>query len=142
MFVYVSDLAPIMAGITRVLSPQGLLAFTVETHSGDGVKLLPTLRYAHGEPYVRRLLAKAGLALASIAKAAVRSEKAVPVESLVVVAQPSTASLHELVLKRDRSERAAVLPDVFARWFASRGWVPRAHQLELLARRRRTARCS
>jgi ATP-dependent Lhr-like helicase len=31
-------------------------------------------------------------------------------------------------------ERAAVLPDVFARWFASRGWVPRAHQLELLAR--------
>jgi ATP-dependent helicase Lhr and Lhr-like helicase len=30
--------------------------------------------------------------------------------------------------------RAAVLPDVFARWFASRGWVPRAHQLELLAR--------
>ncbi len=31
-------------------------------------------------------------------------------------------------------ERAAVLPDLFARWFASRGWVPRAHQLELLAR--------
>src|SRR5208283_4318147 len=23
---------------------------------------------------------------------------------------------------------------VFARWFASRGWTPRAHQLELLAR--------
>ena len=31
-------------------------------------------------------------------------------------------------------ERAALLPDVFARWFASRGWAPRAHQLELLAR--------
>jgi ATP-dependent helicase Lhr and Lhr-like helicase len=31
-------------------------------------------------------------------------------------------------------ERAAVLPEVFARWFANRGWVPRAHQLELLAR--------
>jgi ATP-dependent helicase Lhr and Lhr-like helicase len=26
------------------------------------------------------------------------------------------------------------LPDVFARWFASRGWQPRAHQLELLAK--------
>ena len=24
------------------------------------------------------------------------------------------------------------LPDVFTRWFASRGWAPRAHQLELL----------
>jgi ATP-dependent Lhr-like helicase len=28
------------------------------------------------------------------------------------------------------------LPDVFARWFARRGWSPRAHQLELLARAR------
>ncbi|HML07813.1 MAG TPA: ligase-associated DNA damage response DEXH box helicase [Xanthobacteraceae bacterium] len=31
-------------------------------------------------------------------------------------------------------ERAAVLPDIFARWFASRGWTPREHQLELLAK--------
>jgi ATP-dependent Lhr-like helicase len=28
------------------------------------------------------------------------------------------------------------LPETFARWFASRGWEPRAHQLELLARAR------
>ena len=35
VFVYVSDLAPIMAGIARVLAPEGLFAFTVETHSGD-----------------------------------------------------------------------------------------------------------
>lgn len=26
------------------------------------------------------------------------------------------------------------LPDVFARWFAARGWAPRAHQLDLLAK--------
>ncbi|HEY4775500.1 MAG TPA: ligase-associated DNA damage response DEXH box helicase [Xanthobacteraceae bacterium] len=29
---------------------------------------------------------------------------------------------------------ASVLPDVFARWFLARGWTPRAHQLELLAK--------
>lgn len=29
-----------------------------------------------------------------------------------------------------------LLPDRFARWFASRGWTPRAHQLELLAKAR------
>ena len=28
------------------------------------------------------------------------------------------------------------LPDIFTRWFASRGWAPRAHQLELLAKAR------
>ncbi len=31
-------------------------------------------------------------------------------------------------------DRPAVLPDVFVRWFAGRGWAPRAHQLDLLAK--------
>ncbi len=31
-------------------------------------------------------------------------------------------------------ERATILPELFAGWFASRGWTPRAHQLELLAK--------
>ena len=35
----------------------------------------------------------------------------------------------------DRVE-APLLPDTFGRWFASRGWTPRAHQLELLAKAR------
>jgi predicted TPR repeat methyltransferase len=91
VFVYVNRLAPIIAGIARVLAPEGLFAFTVETHAGDGVKLLPTLRYAHSEDYVRGVLGAAGLKPAHLAKAAVRSEKGVPVDSLVVVAQPSTA---------------------------------------------------
>ncbi|MGH7248992.1 MAG: DEAD/DEAH box helicase, partial [Pseudomonadota bacterium] len=33
-------------------------------------------------------------------------------------------------------DRPALLPETFARWFAGRGWTPRAHQLELLARAR------
>ncbi len=90
VFVYVNDLGPIVAAVARVLAPGGLFAFTVETHSGDGVKLLPTLRYAHGPPYIRRALADAGLALAFVSDVAVRSEKGVPVDSLVVVAQAST----------------------------------------------------
>jgi ATP-dependent Lhr-like helicase len=31
-------------------------------------------------------------------------------------------------------DRTPPLPELFTRWFASRGWMPRAHQLELLAR--------
>src|SRR5437868_12092938 len=31
---------------------------------------------------------------------------------------------------------APLLPENFSRWFASRGWTPRAHQLELLSRAR------
>jgi predicted TPR repeat methyltransferase len=87
VFVYVNDLAPIVAGVAHVLAPKALFAFTVETHAGDGVKLLPTLRYAHGESYIRRVFGDTGLAPTHLAKAAVRSEKGVPVDSLVVVAQ-------------------------------------------------------
>lgn len=87
VLVYVNDIAPIVVGASRGLTPDGLLAFTVETHSGDGVKLLPTLRYAHGEACIREALADAGLAVAHVAKAAVRNEKGVPVDSLVVVAR-------------------------------------------------------
>jgi predicted TPR repeat methyltransferase len=90
VFVYVNDLAPIVAAVARILAPGGLFAFTVETHAGGGVKLLPTLRYAHGAPYIRRSLADAGLTVASISEVAVRSEKGMPVDSLVVVAQAST----------------------------------------------------
>ena len=90
VFVYANDLVPIMAAIARTLAPDALLAFTVETHGGEGVKLLPTLRYAHAETYLRGVLDAAGLAVAHLAKAAVRSEKGVPVDSLVVVARPST----------------------------------------------------
>jgi predicted TPR repeat methyltransferase len=90
VFVYVNDLTPIIAATARVVARGGLFAFTLETHSGDGVTLLPTLRYAHGEPYIRRALTAAGFMLASASRAAVRSEKGAPVDSLVVIAQAST----------------------------------------------------
>jgi predicted TPR repeat methyltransferase len=94
VFVYVSDLAPVVVAAARVLVPRGLLAFTVETHAGEGVKLLPTLRYAHDETYIRAVLDKAGLSQVQIARSSVRKEKGVPVDSLIVVAQSSSAGPH------------------------------------------------
>jgi predicted TPR repeat methyltransferase len=91
VFVYVNDLASIIVTAARVLAQRGLLAFTVETHAGDGVKLLPTLRYAHGEAYIRTVLDKSDLTPLQIAKSSVRKEKGVPVDSLIVVAQLSSA---------------------------------------------------
>ena len=37
---------------------------------------------------------------------------------------------------RTAPDTASLLPEPFSRWFASRGWSPREHQLELLARAR------
>src|ERR1700710_3129982 len=61
--VYPSDLAPLLREGARVLVPGGVLAFTAETHGGDGVILGHGLRYAHGAPHVRASIAAAGLKL-------------------------------------------------------------------------------
>ncbi len=91
VFVYVNDLAPNIRGAVRVLAPDGLLAFTVESHAGEGVKLLPTLRFAHSATYIRAVLGNAGLTPVQLMKSSVRKEKGVPVDSLIVVAQTSSA---------------------------------------------------
>jgi len=40
------------------------------------------------------------------------------------------------IITASPAESAALLPDRFRRWFAGRGWSPREHQLELLAKSR------
>ena len=62
-FVYVPDLRDLLRESARVLIPQGLLAFTVETHSGDGVVLGRGLRYAHSADDMRDAVSGAGLKL-------------------------------------------------------------------------------
>jgi predicted TPR repeat methyltransferase len=85
-FVYVSDLVPVLSEVKRVLSPGGLIAFTLETHGGDGVTIGAGLRYAHGAEYVRKAVASAGLTLAKCEEASPRTEVNEPVRGLVVVA--------------------------------------------------------
>jgi predicted TPR repeat methyltransferase len=85
--VYVADLAPVLREVMRVLVRGGLLAFTVETHGGDGVVLGEGLRYAHGTPYVRAAIEAAGLTLSRLDDLSARNEDNTPVPGLVVVAE-------------------------------------------------------
>ena len=82
------------------------------------------MRYAHGENFVRAAIADAGLTLVQLTPASSRTENRVPVPGLLVVARPMNIAL------------PPELPEAFTRWFAARGWAPRAHQLELLAKAR------
>jgi predicted TPR repeat methyltransferase len=87
VFVYLDDLAAVLAAAASVLAPAGLLAFSVETHDGDGVTLRDTLRYAHGAAHVCAALETAGLHPLRLDSAATRTEKGEPVPGLIVVAQ-------------------------------------------------------
>jgi predicted TPR repeat methyltransferase len=91
VFVYCSDLAPIVVGTAQVLAPDGLFAFTVETHDGAGVRLAETLRYAHSAEHVRTALEQAGLTVLTLEPAATRMEKGVPVAGLLTVARRRAA---------------------------------------------------
>jgi predicted TPR repeat methyltransferase len=87
--VYVADLAPVLKQAKRVLVAGGLLAFTAETHDGDGVVIGEGLRYAHGANYVRASIEAAGLSLSQLEVLSARNEDNTPVPGLVAVAAKS-----------------------------------------------------
>lgn len=87
VYMYLDDLRPVLKAVAKVLKPNVIVAFSVETHDGEGVMLRDTLRYAHGAAHVRDALAAVGLNLISLDSAATRTEKGVPVPGLIVVAK-------------------------------------------------------
>jgi predicted TPR repeat methyltransferase len=84
--VYVAELAPLLKEAGRVLAPGGLLAFTTETHGGEGVVIGQGLRYAHSPAYVRAAVESAGLELSLLEDRSARNEDNAPVPGLVAVA--------------------------------------------------------
>ena len=71
VFVYVSDLAPVVRAVASVLCEGGLFGFTVETGRA-GVELGDKLRYRHGEDHVRAALGAARLRLVMLTPVAPR----------------------------------------------------------------------
>jgi predicted TPR repeat methyltransferase len=88
VFIYLGDLAPVFAGVARVLEPRGVFAFSVERCDGDGWRLLPSLRYAHAEAYLRALAAAHGLAVAHLQPVTLREDQRQPVAGLVLALRP------------------------------------------------------
>jgi predicted TPR repeat methyltransferase len=86
VMVYVHDMAPLLKEAARVLAPGGLLAFTAETHSGEGVVLGAGLRYAHSDAAIRAAVEATGLALHHLEAASARNEGHAPAPGLVAVA--------------------------------------------------------
>ena len=172
VFVYLFDLAPVVRAVADVLSPEGLFAFTVETHGGDGIELGEKLRYRHGAAHVRAAVAGGWLATLRTragrdpdrirrrgagpprgcrqnvgwAKGAPFARRAHADASMVGTARrarlcppygcnSSGSCIRSNLVSVPRLE-VAPLPQPFARWFASRGWAPREHQLALLEKAR------
>src|SRR5207249_7947420 len=85
VFIYVGDLASVFRSARRTLEPGGCLAFTIElTKAGQDIQLLPSLRYAHSEAYIRRLADEAGFTGARVVEAPLRHDQTTPVMGLYI----------------------------------------------------------
>jgi predicted TPR repeat methyltransferase len=84
VFIYVGELTPVFAALERIVEPGGVFAFSAEaaTPGATGVELRPSLRYAHSEPYLRRLAAEHGFEVASVHAAPIRSDQRETVDGL------------------------------------------------------------
>ncbi|MCR9071514.1 MAG: methyltransferase domain-containing protein [Alphaproteobacteria bacterium] len=91
---YMGALDSVMSGIAGALKPTGRAVITVEAleaHGGggcDGMRLLPTLRFAHSAEYVRAAAAAAGLSTAAQRTEALRREAGQPLSCHVFTLLP------------------------------------------------------
>ena len=72
VFIYLGDLEPVFAGVTRCLRSGGLVAFSVESCAGENYRLLTSGRYAQSARYLQRLAARHGLVVLDQAQTMIR----------------------------------------------------------------------
>jgi predicted TPR repeat methyltransferase len=85
VFVYMAALDEAFRQVHRVLVRDGLFAFTVQAHAGEGTVLGPDSRYAHGEGYLRRLAAETRFSTALFEPVSTRQDNGVDVPGSLVV---------------------------------------------------------
>ncbi len=87
VFNYVGALEPALTAASRALTPGGLLGFSLETHAGeDAVRLGTSLRFQHAAEPTLALCSAVGLEVVTAQAVAIRMDRGVAVEGLIVVA--------------------------------------------------------
>ena len=82
--VYIGDLSPLFEALRQGLARGGVFCFSAERASreGAGFELLPSLRYAHSEHYLRELASRHGFEVARLLHAPIREDQQQPVDGL------------------------------------------------------------
>ncbi|GEO16823.1 class I SAM-dependent DNA methyltransferase [Microvirga aerophila] len=85
VFVYMAGLEAAFREAHRVLGREGLFAFTVQAHDGEGFVLGQDARYAHNEAYLRDLAAKSGFTAVLFENVSTRQDQGRPVPGYLAV---------------------------------------------------------
>ncbi|WP_162586382.1 tetratricopeptide repeat protein [Variovorax sp. RA8] len=86
VFIYVGDLEPVFAALGRAMEPHGLFCFSAECTASEAAdfELLPSLRYAQSERYLRTLAARHGFDLLQLVRAPIREDQREPIQGMYV----------------------------------------------------------
>ena len=85
VFIYIGDLEAVFGGMRRVLDRGGIACFSVEVADDDRMfQLLPSLRYAHSERYLRELAARHAFVARQFLRRPLREDQRRPVPGLFV----------------------------------------------------------
>ena len=87
VMMYLGSLETVMPLVLALLCEGGIFAFSVEDAGDDeGFVLQPSLRYAHSEIYVRKLLAAFGMQVLQIRKTTIRKDAGKPLSGILFLA--------------------------------------------------------
>jgi predicted TPR repeat methyltransferase len=85
VFVYLAELGPVFLAASRALRRDGLFAFTVQAHAGEGVVLGDDHRYAHSETYLRSMADEVFLDPVILESVSTRQDRGQDVAGLLLV---------------------------------------------------------
>jgi predicted TPR repeat methyltransferase len=93
VLIYCGALPPILSAGFAALVPGGLFGFSLELHEGTGTLLQRRqLRYAHNADETLDACRLAGFEIASVERMAIRRERDLPVDGLVLLLRKPQAS--------------------------------------------------
>jgi predicted TPR repeat methyltransferase len=85
VLVYIGDLAPLFTQLARVLTSDGLFAFTAETHDREGYAIGNETRFAHSKKYIENTARQVGLSVRLLNEGSTRRNKRAVVPGLIGV---------------------------------------------------------
>ncbi|HEX2148444.1 MAG TPA: methyltransferase [Pseudorhizobium sp.] len=88
VLLYLGSLETVFPLVVELLAPGGYFAFSVEeAAAGSGFELRQSLRYAHSEDYIKRLLDRHGLQSLARRRTTIRLERGEPVSGILFLSQ-------------------------------------------------------
>ena len=89
VFIYIGEITALLATLADRLLPGGIIAFSVETHTGTGIAIRSSGRFGHAPAYIEDLAGENDLTILAQEAHAIRLEREIPIPGMLFLLQRS-----------------------------------------------------